>query len=123
MKRVFVICNGESRKGFDLEELRQYGKVYGCNALYRDFTPDALIAVDDRIVHKIYWSGYPLENQCYFRDWVRMPANAFEMLTAPEMISGVRASSIRTLSTSSTTAKACPLWACSSGRRAILSRR
>ena len=87
MKRVFVICNGESRKDIDLEQLKQYGKVYGCNALYRDFTPDALIAVDDRIVHKIYWSGYPLENQCYFRDWVRMPAHAFEMLTAPEMIS------------------------------------
>ena len=86
MKRVFVICNGESRKGFDLEELRQYGKVYGCNALYRDFTPDALIAVDDRIVHKIYGSGYPIQNQCYFRDWTRMPEEAYEMLLQPEMV-------------------------------------
>ena len=86
MKRVFVICNGESRKGLDLEELRQYGKIYGCNALYRDFTPDALIAVDDRMVHRIYWSGYPLENQCYFRDWTRMPEEAYEMLLQPEMV-------------------------------------
>ena len=39
VKRVFCIGNGESRKGFDLEKLRPYGKIYGCNALYRDFTP------------------------------------------------------------------------------------
>ena len=87
MKRVFVIGNGESRKEMDLEQLRQYGKIYGCNALYRDFTPDALIAVDDRMVHRIYWSGYPLQNQCYFRDWVRLPAEAYDMVTLPEMIS------------------------------------
>ena len=86
MKRVFVIGNGESRKEMDLEQLRQYGKIYGCNALYRDFTPDALIAVDDRMVHRIYWSGYPLENQCYFRDWTRMPEEAYEMLLQPEMV-------------------------------------
>ena len=86
MKRVFVICNGESRKGIDLEQFKQYGKVYGCNAIYRDFTPDALIAVDDRMVHQIYWSGYSLQNQCYFRDWHRMPADAYEMLLQPEMV-------------------------------------
>jgi hypothetical protein len=45
-KRVFCIGNGESRKGFDLEKLRPHGKIYGCNALYRDFTPDHLSAVD-----------------------------------------------------------------------------
>jgi len=86
MNRVFVICNGESRQRMNLEDLRQYGKIYGCNALYRDFTPDALVAVDDRIVHKIYWSGYPLKNQCYFRDWNPMPAEAYEMILLPEMI-------------------------------------
>ena len=86
MKRVFVIGNGESRKEMDLEQLRQYGKIYGCNALYRDFTPDALIAVDDRMVHKIYWSGYPLKNQCYFRDWHPLPAEAYDMVMLPEMI-------------------------------------
>jgi len=86
MKRVFVIGNGESRAGIDLEQLRQYGKIYGCNSLYLDFTPDALIAVDDRMVHKIYWSGYPLKNQCYFRDWNPVPAEAYDMLIRPELI-------------------------------------
>jgi hypothetical protein len=35
-KRVFCIVNGESRKGIDLSQLRPHGKIYGCNALYRD---------------------------------------------------------------------------------------
>ena len=29
VKRVFCIGNGESRKEFDLEKLRPYGKIYG----------------------------------------------------------------------------------------------
>ena len=37
---IFCIGNGESRKNFDLERLRPFGKIYGCNGLYRDFTPD-----------------------------------------------------------------------------------
>ena len=46
VKRVFCIGNGESRQGFDLEKLRQHGTIYGCNAIYRDFMPDVLTAVD-----------------------------------------------------------------------------
>ena len=53
MKRVFCIGNGESRKGFDLEQLRPHGKIYGCNALYRDFMPDVLIATDDKMREEI----------------------------------------------------------------------
>ena len=85
-KQVFIIGNGESRRGIDLAELNQYGKTYGCNALYRDYTPDALIAVDHRMAHQIYWSGYPLDNVCYFRDWNRMPADSYQMLLDPQMI-------------------------------------
>ena len=36
MKRVFVLGNGQSRVGVDLEKLREHGKIYGCNAIYRD---------------------------------------------------------------------------------------
>ena len=85
-KRVFVIGNGESRRDIDLAEVNQYGKTYGCNALYRDYTPDALIAVDHRMVHQIYWSGYAIDNVCYFRDWNRMPAESYQMLLDPSMI-------------------------------------
>ena len=64
-KQVFIIGNGESRIGFDLEKLKDYGKIYGCNNLYKDFTPDVLIAVDERIMHPCYWSGYPIDNVCW----------------------------------------------------------
>ena len=87
-KTAFIIGNGESRIGFDLEELRDYGKIYGCNLLYEEFTPDALVAVDERITHPCYWSGYPIENVCWFRDWRPMPGEAYEALTDSNIISG-----------------------------------
>jgi hypothetical protein len=79
MKRVFLIGNGESRKEFDLESLRPHGKIYGCNALYRDFTPDVLIAVDHGIMHEIYQSGYCYKNETWFREWNRLPGETYEL--------------------------------------------
>ena len=71
MKRVFCIGNGESRIGFDLAQLKPYGKIYGCNALYRDFPEliDVLTAVDDGIIHEIYRDDFALKKNCYFRNW------------------------------------------------------
>ena len=80
MKRVFCIGNGESRKGFDLEKLRQYGTIYGCNALYRDFMPDVLTAVDHGIMHEIYHAGVAQKIPCYFRDWTKVPAMTYEQM-------------------------------------------
>ena len=68
---VFCIGNGESRKGFDLEQLRPYGKIYGCNALYRDFLPDALICVDHGIMHEVYHAGVAQKIPCYIRKWTK----------------------------------------------------
>jgi len=78
MKRVFCIGNGESRKGFNLETLRKHGTIYGCNALYRDFMPDVLTAVDQGIMHEIYHAGVAQKIPCYFRDWTKVPAMTFE---------------------------------------------
>lgn len=50
MKRAFVLGNGRSRLAINCEKLKEYGVVYGCNALYRDFLPDHLIAVDVKMV-------------------------------------------------------------------------
>ena len=81
MKRVFLIGNGNSRKGFDLEQLRPLGKIYGCNAIYRDgFRPDVLTAVDHGIMHEIYNAGVAEETTCYFRDWTRVPEGHYEMM-------------------------------------------
>ena len=80
MKRVFCIGNGESRKEFDLEKLRPLGKIYGCNALYRDFTPDVLTAVDHGIMHEMYHAGIAQKIPCYFRDWTKVPAMTYEQM-------------------------------------------
>ena len=80
MDNVFCIGNGKSRKDFNLEKLRPYGKIYGCNALYRTFTPDVLTAVDHGIMHEIYHSGYCNKNETWFRDWNKLPADIFESI-------------------------------------------
>jgi hypothetical protein len=47
MKTAFLIGNGRSRLGFPLEKYRGLVTTAGCNALYRDFMPKYLLAVDD----------------------------------------------------------------------------
>ena len=65
--QAVVIGNGESRLNFDLIHIANHKggilsanklQSYGCNALYRDFTPDFLVAVGDTIVEEIAESGY-----------------------------------------------------------------
>ena len=69
IKRVFAIGNGESRKSIDLNELRPHGITYGCNALYRDFQPDALVCVDPRMKSEVWLTDYLMENKGYFKEW------------------------------------------------------
>ena len=57
---AFIIGNGLSRKKFKLEKLIGQGCIFGCNALYRDFTPDYLVAIDDKIIEEITQSDYPM---------------------------------------------------------------
>ena len=80
MKKVFLIGNGESRKGFDLNVLKPFGRIYGCNAIYREYTPDVLVSVDHGIMHEIYHSGYCYKNETWFRDWTRCPDFMYESL-------------------------------------------
>lgn len=83
--RVFCLGNGESRRSLDLYALKPHGKIYGCNALYRDFTPDVLTAVDNGIMHEIYQSGYCENNETWFRNWTRVPATMYHMLVYGNM--------------------------------------
>lgn len=55
---AFVLGNGKSRLGLNLPYLHNYGTIYACNAIYREFTPDFLIAVDVKMVNEIIGSGY-----------------------------------------------------------------
>ena len=61
---AFIIGNGRSREGIDLNKLD--GVTIGCNALYRDFFPTCLFAIDGRMVKEIKDSSFPDE-----RFWAR----------------------------------------------------
>jgi len=67
MSAAFVLGNGVSRLQVDLNQLKQRGKIYGCNALYREFAPDVLISTDKAIAHTIQNSGYAEKHLMYTR--------------------------------------------------------
>lgn len=67
MNVAFVLGNGRSRAGLDLGLLKQHGPVYGCNALYREFTPDVLVATDKPIADEIQNTGYSKKNRFFTR--------------------------------------------------------
>jgi hypothetical protein len=55
---AFVLGNGTSRAKLNLENLKTNATIYGCNALYREFEPDHLVAVDVKMVNEIVATGY-----------------------------------------------------------------
>ena len=72
---VFVLGNGPSRKNIDISKLD--GTVIGCNACYRDFTPDVICAHDAGIISDIVDSGF--DGTCYFThdSWNLLPAEVY----------------------------------------------
>jgi hypothetical protein len=64
-KIAFVLGNGTSRQSIDLNQLKENGIVYGCNALYREFEPDYLVAVDTKMILEINKSGYQHSHQVW----------------------------------------------------------
>ena len=62
---AFVLGNGESRKGIQIEDLKQHGTVFACNGVYRTDTPDFLIAIDPKMIKEIAESDYPIKHQVW----------------------------------------------------------
>ena len=62
---AFVLGNGESRKGIAIEDLKQKGTVFACNAVYRTDRPDFLIAVDPKMILEIAESDYMIHNKVW----------------------------------------------------------
>tara|TARA_B110000967_G_C18821653_1_gene529046 strand:- start:315 stop:1112 length:798 start_codon:yes stop_codon:yes gene_type:complete len=80
-KIAVCLGNGQSRQGLDLEKMKKYATVIGCNAIYRDFTPDILVAVDSRISHEIYRKANLNNMKAYLGYWTPIPNMvAMEML-------------------------------------------
>ena len=83
--KAVCLGNGQSRQGLNLTKMKDYATVIGCNAIYRDFTPDILVALDSRIAHEIYRSGYADTNLSYLGYWTPIPVEvAHEMLATCE---------------------------------------
>ena len=62
MTVTFVIGNGTSRKDLELHSLKKYGKVYACNAVFRTFEPDYLVAVDVKMILEINHAKYQMNH-------------------------------------------------------------
>ena len=62
---AFVLGNGESRKGIELNDLKKHGKVFACNGVYRTHQPDFLIAVDPKMVLEIAETEYVVHNKVW----------------------------------------------------------
>lgn len=70
-----VIGNGPSRKKFDLnllngqvggaQGIRSVGQTYGCNLLYKDFTPTFLLVFQKQLCAELAASGYCEDNIVY----------------------------------------------------------
>lgn len=65
MSTAFVLGNGTSRQSIPLEPLKQYGMVYGCNALYREYEPHYLVAVDAKMVLEIAKTNWQKTHKVY----------------------------------------------------------
>ena len=63
MTVAFVLGNGESRKGIQIEDLKKIGKVFACNGVYRSDRPDVLVAVDPKMLLEIGETDYIVNNK------------------------------------------------------------
>ena len=92
MTIAFVLGNGISRKPVELEKLQTCGPVYGCNALYREFIPNVLVATDKPISSQIQESGYSKKHKFY----TRKPIPKLGALQVPEAYHGFSSGPIAT---------------------------
>jgi len=89
MTAAFVLGNGVSRQSVDLNQLQTLGRIYGCNAIYREFEPDVLISTDTPISERIQHEGYSQTHVHYTRKplpdmgAVRIPQKYFGFSSGP----------------------------------------
>jgi hypothetical protein len=62
---AFVLGNGQSRKGIDINNLKEKGTVFACNAVYRTHQPHWLVAVDPKMMLEIAETDYVVHNKVY----------------------------------------------------------
>ena len=76
IEKAYILGNGPDRPT-DIEWLNDLeGDTYGCNALYRDWEPDFLVANDWAMMVEILNSQY--SGNCCFTDFEELPMEALE---------------------------------------------
>tara|TARA_R110002020_G_scaffold403796_2_gene613914 strand:+ start:75 stop:725 length:651 start_codon:yes stop_codon:yes gene_type:complete len=76
---IVVIANGTSRSVFDINLLKNH-TTYGCNELYKEYSPTHLVCKEGPMIWDICRDGYSKENKCHFKVFDRFPALQYEML-------------------------------------------
>jgi hypothetical protein len=76
---IVVIANGSSRSVFDINLLKNH-ITYGCNELYKKFSPTHYLCKDGPEIWKICREGYTVKNQCHFKMFDRFPSIQYELL-------------------------------------------
>ena len=86
--KAFILGNGPDRPT-DKEWLNSLeGDTYGCNAIYRDWQPDFLVANDWKMMVEIINSTY--SGHCHFTDVEPVPMEALEGIKCmPEFTSAI----------------------------------
>lgn len=92
----FIVGNGTSRKGLQLQPLMEYGTLYGCNWFFKEeFIPHVLVASDEPMTKTILkeYSKYPKRN--WFYTWFPKPGSGAKKAPCPEKFAaGIMASHI-----------------------------
>jgi len=82
---AFVIGNGTSRKGLELEWLKDKGIVFGCNWFFRkEFIPHVLIASDEPITQTITKVHPTYAKNNWFFTWFPKVGSGAKKATTPE---------------------------------------
>jgi len=74
--KAFILGNGPDRPTDKTWLNNLEGDTYGCNAIYRDFEPDFLVANDWAMMVEIINSTYA--GNCQFTDFEELPMEALE---------------------------------------------
>ena len=70
-----VFCVGKDTHDIKVDDLKNFGLTWGCSNAYGNWIPDRLVNIDVGLSHEIYRSGYCIENECYFWEWVKHDAS------------------------------------------------
>ena len=73
MMTAFCFGNGNSRKGLNLDDFKKHGTVIGCNAIYRDFTPDIVVGLDSQNRSRNISVRICTQKTCYLGYWTPVP--------------------------------------------------